>query len=157
MGSTPSLQSGRANYLKRLNQFEEENFTRVMMKKSDARRRLQDEEDLALGGDLGAGTGKGKGRRARAGGLDDEFGDVLKSIGRGSGGVVGGRGAGDGYDELRRKGKKADVLERSRRSDGMRKRGGDGEEDEGLGRSKKRTRFELDAKASKKRLTKRKS
>jgi U3 small nucleolar ribonucleoprotein protein LCP5 len=155
MGSTPALLSGRANYLKRLNEFEEENFTRVIMKKSDARRRLRDEEDLALGGDLGSGAGKG--RRPRAGGLEDEFGDVLRSAGRGGGGVVSGRAVGDGYDELRRKGKKADVLERSRRSDGMRKRGGDGEEDdESAGRSKKRTRFELDAKAAKKRLSKRK-
>jgi U3 small nucleolar ribonucleoprotein protein LCP5 len=160
LGSTPSLLSGRANYLKRLNEFEEENFTRVIMKKSDARRRLRDEADLALGGDLGdgAGSGKGKGRRARAGGLEDEFGDVLKSVGRGGGGIVGGRGVGDGYDELRQRGKKADVLERSRRSDGVRKRlGGDDEEaDEATGRSKKRTRFELDAKAAKKRLSRRK-
>lgn len=157
MGSTPALLSGRANYLKRLNEFEEENFTRVVMKKTDARRRLRDEEDLALGGDLaaGAGGGAGKGRRARAGALEDEFGDVLKSVGRG-GGMVGGRGVGDGYDELRRRGKKADVLERSRRSGDERKRRGDEEEvEEGAGRWKKKTRFELDAKAAKKRLSKR--
>jgi len=153
MGSNPALLSGRAHHLKRLNEFEEENFTRVVMKKSDARRRLRDEEDLAFGGDLGAGAPTGKGRRARAGGLEDEFGDVLRSVGRG-GAVVGGRGIGDGYDELRRRGKKADVLERSRRSDGVRKR--DDEDDEGMGRSKKRTRFELDAKAAKRRLSERK-
>jgi len=141
MGSTPSLLSGRANYLKRLNQFEEDNFTRVMMKKSDARRRLQDEEDLALGGDLGGGSGKR--RRARAGGLDDEFGDVLKSIGRRR------SGGGDGYDELRKRGKKADLLERSR------KRTSHDEDvvDDNEVRSKKRTRFELDTKAAKKRLS----
>ena len=127
------------------------------MKKSDARRRIRDEEDLALGGDLSAAAGKGGRARARAGGLEDEFGDVLKSIGRGAGGVVGGKVVGDGYDELRRRGKKQDVLARSRRSDGIRKRGGESvEEDEGPGRSKKRTRFELDAKAAKKRLSKRK-
>jgi U3 small nucleolar ribonucleoprotein protein LCP5 len=156
MGSTPALLSGRANYLKRLNEFEEENFTRVMMKKSDARRRLRDEEDLALGGDLGAGAGvgAGKGRRARAGALEDEFGDVLKGAGRG-GGVVGGRSMGDGYDELRRRGKKANVLERSRGSDDRRKRrGDDGAVEEGQGRLKKKTRFELDTKAAKKRLSK---
>lgn len=162
MGSTPALLSGRANYLKRLNEFEEDNFTRVVMKKTDARRRLRDEEDLALGGDLGAGAGAGagKGRRPRAGGLEDEFGDVLRSIqrgGGGGGGVVGGKGIGDGYDELRKRGKKADVLERSRRSDGVRKRGGESEEiDEGPARSRKRTRFELDTKAAKKRLSKKK-
>jgi U3 small nucleolar ribonucleoprotein protein LCP5 len=157
LGSTPALLTGRANYLKRLNEFEEENFTRLVMKKSDARRRLRDEEDLALGGELGADAGKGKGRRARAGGLEDEFGDVLKSVGRGGDRtVVGGRGVGDGYDELRRKGKKAGVLERSRRSEGVRKRGDDEGADEFTGRSKKRTRFELDAKAAKKRLSRKK-
>ncbi|GLB35061.1 putative sas10/Utp3/C1D family protein [Lyophyllum shimeji] len=79
LGSTPSLSSGRAAYLKRLNEYEEENFSRLVMKKSDAKRRARDEEDLALGGSLAAGGGR---HRRRAGGLEDEFGDVLRSVER---------------------------------------------------------------------------
>ncbi|KAG6878682.1 hypothetical protein C0993_011497 [Termitomyces sp. T159_Od127] len=55
LGSTPSLASGRAAYLKRLNEFEEDTFSRVVMKKSDAKRRERDEADLALGGSLTGG------------------------------------------------------------------------------------------------------
>ncbi|KAG5646690.1 hypothetical protein DXG03_002680 [Asterophora parasitica] len=146
LGSTPSLASGRAAYLKRLNEFEEENFSRVMMKKSDAKRRARDEEDLALGGSLGGGGGK---HRRRAGGLEDEFGDVLKSVERvshrGSGGM------GDGYDELRQRSKKADLLQRSRQ-ESVRKRDSPGDGEEPAGRSRKRSRFELDAKNAKKKL-----
>lgn len=152
LGSTPSLASGRATYLKRLTEFEEENFSRVMMKKSDAKRRARDEEDLALGGGLGGGGGR---NRRRAGGLEDEFGDVLRSVGRGSAGGAGG-GRGDGYEELRKKGKRADVLERSRtRSEGVRSREdafGGGEESEGSGKMRKRSRFEVERKTAKKKL-----
>jgi U3 small nucleolar ribonucleoprotein protein LCP5 len=54
------------------------------MKKSDAKRRARDEEDLTLGGDLGSGS-TSRGRR-RAGGLEDEFDGVLRSVSRVSGG-----------------------------------------------------------------------
>ncbi|KAF5381121.1 hypothetical protein D9615_003862 [Tricholomella constricta] len=151
LGSTPSLASGRAAYLKRLNEFEEENFSRVMMKKSDAKRRARDEEDLALGGSLAGGGAK---HRRRAGGLEDEFGDVLKSVERASHrGSLGGMG--DGYDELRQRAKKADVLQRSRQ-EGVRKRASPRDEEEPAGRSKKRSRFELEAKSVKKKLKGRK-
>ena len=110
LGGTPALASGRAQYLKRLKDFEEDNFTRLVMKKSDAKRRARDEEDLALGGDLGSGSTL-SGRR-RAGGLEDEFNEVLRSVNR----VAGGRSQGDGYEELRQKGRKKDVLQRSRDS-----------------------------------------
>ena len=141
LGGAPAMASGRAQYLKRLKDFEEDNFTRLIMKKSDAKRRARDEEDLALGGDLGGGSG---GRR-RAGGLEDEFSEVLRSVSR----VNGGRSQGDGYEELRKKGKKMDVLERSRnKRDSM--------EDEDLvdepRRTKKRSRFELETKVAKKKL-----
>ena len=130
LGGTPALASGRTQYLKRLKDFEEDNFTRLVMKKSDAKRRARDEEDLALGGDLGSGSTL-RGRR-RAGGLEDEFSEVLRSVSR----VTGGRSQGDGYEELRQKGRKKDVLQRSR--DGSKKRGildGDGD----LPRKKHRT------------------
>ncbi|KAF9456517.1 hypothetical protein BDZ94DRAFT_1275396 [Collybia nuda] len=148
LGATSSLASGRAVYLKRLTAFEEDNFSRVVMKKSDARRRARDEEDLALGSSLGGG---GQSRRL-AGGLEDEFGDVLKGIERVSSGR--GRGPeGDGYDELRNEGRKAGFLERSRKNDNMKRsspgilNGGEVEV-----RAKKRTRFELETKMVKKKL-----
>ncbi|KAI0345195.1 hypothetical protein BDW22DRAFT_1011331 [Trametopsis cervina] len=143
LGSTPSLMSGRAKELTRMTEFEEENFTRLVMKKKDARRRKADEADLALGG-----TGM-TGRSGRGAGLEDEFGDILRDVGRkgtsGRGGVVG-----DGYEELRMKGKKGSVLERSRvrpRDDGL-----DAGAEEGP-RERKRSRFEKEVKASKKRTS----
>ncbi|TFK42696.1 hypothetical protein BDQ12DRAFT_676648 [Crucibulum laeve] len=150
LGGIPALASNRAAYLKRLKDFEEENFTRMIMKKSDAKRRARDEEDLALGGDLAGHIGS----RRRAGGLEDEFGDVLRSVDR----VSGGRSQGDGYEELRKKGRKEDVLERSRRTDGVRNReDAFGEDVENVGRMKKRSRFELETKNAKKKISKRKA
>lgn len=132
LGGTPALASGRAQYLKRLKDFEEDNFTRLVMKKSDAKRRARDEEDLALGGDLGSGSTL-SGRR-RAGGLEDEFNEVLRSVNR----VAGGRSQGDGYEELRQKGRKKDVLQRSR--DSKKRDILDGDDDHGdLPRKKHRT------------------
>jgi len=137
LGGAPSMASGRAKYLKRVQEYEEENFTRLVMKKSDAKRRARDEEDLALGGDLGGGSQ----RRSRAGGLEDEFGDVLRSVSRAS--------RGDRYEELRKRGKKLGLLERSRNKRGHL------ETDDGAEplRVTKRTRFEQETRAAnKKRL-----
>ena len=127
LGSMPSLASDRAREIQRIKDFEEENFTRLIMTKKDARRRRKDEEDLALGG-----TGAGKGRK-RGRGLEDEFGDVLQSIGRTKVGALG-----DGYEELRQRGKKADALSRSRTKQREGFDGGDDDEP----RLKKKTRFE---------------
>jgi len=136
LGSMPFLSSNRAREIHRMNEFEEENFTRLVMKKKEMKRRKKDEEDIALGGSGGI-----SGRR-KGGGFEDEFGDVLRSVGRSKTGVVG-----DGYEELRRKGKKRDVLERSRT------RGRDETEDVGDDgpRLRKRSRFEKEAKAVRKR------
>lgn len=136
LGSMPSLSSNRAREIRRMNEFEEENFTRLILKKKEMKRRKKDEEDIALGG-----TGTISGRR-RGGGFEDEFGDVLRSVGRSKGGIVG-----DGYEELRRKGKKRDVLERSRT------RATDETEDVGEDgpKPRKRSRFEKEAKAVRKR------
>jgi U3 small nucleolar ribonucleoprotein protein LCP5 len=149
LGGAPGMASGRAQYLQRLKDYEEENFTRVIMKKSDAKRRLRDEEDLALGGDLGGGPGRG-GRR-RAGGLEDEFGEVLRSVSRVT--ARDGLGQGDGYEELRQRGKKKDVLERSREN--AKRRGSDDDEPIDAPRFKKRSRFEQETKVAKKKLSKR--
>lgn len=117
-----------------MNEFEEENFTRLVMKKKDMKRRKMDEEDIALGGGGSGGSGRRRGR-----GLEDEFGDVLRSVGRSRTGVVG-----DGYEELRKRGRKKDVLERSRI------RGRDEMEvddvDDGP-RQRKKSRFEKETKA----------
>ncbi|KAG2032595.1 hypothetical protein BDR03DRAFT_935906 [Suillus americanus] len=127
LGSMPSLASDRAREIQRIKDFEEENFTRLVMKKKDARRRRKDEEDLALGG-----TGAGKGRK-RGRGLEDEFADVLHSVGRTKTGVLG-----DGYEELRQRGKKADALSRSRTT----WKGDLEDADDDGPRLKKKTRFE---------------
>ncbi|KAG1753433.1 hypothetical protein EDB19DRAFT_1669332 [Suillus lakei] len=113
--------------IQRLKDFEEENFTRLVLNKKDARRRQKDEEDLAL-----RGTGVGKGRK-RGQGLEDEFADVLHSVGRTKKGVLG-----DRYEELRRRGKKADALSRSRTTW---KGDLEGADDDGP-RLRKKTRFE---------------
>jgi U3 small nucleolar ribonucleoprotein protein LCP5 len=137
LGSMPSLSSNRAREIHRMNEFEEENFTRLVMKKKEMKRRKKDEEDIALGGSGGI-----SGRR-RGGGFEDEFQDVLRSVERSKDGVVG-----DGYEELRKKGKKRDVLERSRM------RGGEKEDAKEEGpRPRKRSRFEKEAKSVRKRMS----
>ncbi|KAF8515864.1 hypothetical protein JB92DRAFT_3142726 [Gautieria morchelliformis] len=125
LGSMPSMTSSRARELARMNEFEEENMSRLVMTKKEARRRARDEEDVALGG-----TGVSRGRR-RGGGLEDEFGDVLRAVDR-SGPIA---GADDGYEALRVKGRKQDVLSRSRT------RPRDDDDVEG-GRVRKKRRFQ---------------
>ncbi|KAJ3798025.1 hypothetical protein GGU11DRAFT_871442 [Lentinula aff. detonsa] len=147
LGNTPSLNhtSSRAKYLQHLTEFEEDQFGRVMMGKKEARRRVRDEEALALGSGLsGLGEeGKGIGRRRRtAGGWEDEFGDVLKDIGRSSVRAFGG----DGYDELRQRGKRSGVLQRSREN---KKRGADYVVAEGEPEKRKKSRFETERKGIK--------
>jgi len=136
LGSTPALTSARARELQRMTEFEEENMMRLVMKKKDARRRKVDEADIALGG-----TGAASSRRGRGGGFNDEFSDILKSVGRNRRSAVG-----DGYEELRERGKKQSALVRSRaRSVDVDDLGDDGP------KARKRSRFEKEVKAAKKR------
>ncbi|EJU05854.1 hypothetical protein DACRYDRAFT_75263 [Dacryopinax primogenitus] len=134
LGSAPSMASARTRELERMERFEEENMTRLVMTKKESRRRAQDEANLALGG-VGAGR--------RAGGLEEEFADVLRGIGE-----VGRPGArSDGYDELRQRGRKEDVLQRSRKRPVV--------EDDHAGQhledgKRKRTRFESELKTQRK-------
>jgi len=130
LGNMAALTSKRTRELQEMAEWEETNMARLVMKKKDARRRAQDEADIALGG-IGAG-----GRRG--GGLADEFGDVLRSVSRD-------RIAGDGYEELRRRGKKADVLSRAN----ARKRDDFSADEADVPRQRKRSRFEKAIKASK--------
>ncbi|KAI0253776.1 hypothetical protein BJV78DRAFT_1122391 [Lactifluus subvellereus] len=133
LGIVPSMQSARARELQHMEEFEEENMTRLVLKKKDERRRKKDEEDIALGG-VGGITGK-----RRGGGLEDEFVDVLREERRGR------ALAGDGYEELRMKGRKEGALARSR----ARAQEDSGDIMEGR-RPRKKGRFERDIKASKK-------
>ncbi|OCH89097.1 hypothetical protein OBBRIDRAFT_794606 [Obba rivulosa] len=139
LGSTPALTSQRARELQRMTEFEEENMMRLVMKKKDAKRRKQDEENLALGGLPGA-----SGRRTRGPGLEDEFGDILRSVERPRAGVLG-----DGYEELRQRSKKDTVLARSRArgEDNFDNLGEDGP------RQRKKSRFEKEVKSAKKRMS----
>ncbi|GAA5998061.1 small subunit rRNA maturation protein LCP5 [Rhodotorula paludigena] len=73
----PSLQSGTARHLKRLEQYEMDHFTRKHMSKKESKKRRAQEEEVAFGG-LGAGAG---GKR-RLGGFGAEFDDLL-GAGRG--------------------------------------------------------------------------
>jgi U3 small nucleolar ribonucleoprotein protein LCP5 len=151
LGSAAVTTSGRAAHLKRLQEYEEENFTRLIMKKADTRRRARDEADLAMGGGLGT---SGSRSRMQAGTFEDAFGDVLKSIDRRDGRTEEGF-VRDGYEELRR-GKNGDALERSRRREELGKRSNSAGEDELDNTARrKRTRFELQAKVAKKKLSKR--
>lgn len=145
LGGTAALASGRAKYLQRLQDYEEDNFTRLVMKKSDAKRRARDEADIALGADLGGSSS----RHSRVGGFEDEFSDVLRSVNR----VSGGRSQGDGYEELRKRGKKASLIERSKQKRDHTE--ADIDNDEPAPRLKKRTRFELATKTAKKKFKKR--
>jgi U3 small nucleolar ribonucleoprotein protein LCP5 len=135
LGNMPSLTSNRAREIQEMNEWEETNMTRLVMKKKDDKRRRQDEADIALGG-LGAG--------GRRGGFEEEFGDVLRSVARSQRGVVG-----DGYEELRKRGKKEDAFSRSRarsRDDAF----SEVDADDGP-RQRKRSRFDKAVKASKSR------
>jgi len=134
LGIVPSLQSARARELRRMDEFEEENMARLVLKKKDERRRRKDEEDIALGG---AGGIVGK---RRGGGLEDEFVDVLREEHRSK------APAADGYEELRAKGRKEGALARSR------VRGREVGEDTIEGqKQRKKGRFERDVRVAKKR------
>lgn len=139
LGNDITAVSNRQKKLNDMTRFEEEHMTRLVMKKSDARRRLRDEHDAALGGSGNTG------RFGRAGDFEGEFAEVLRSIDRGSKSK-----SGDGYESLRTKGKKGSLVERSRGH--IRKQddldfGDDGEDS----RWKKKSRFEKDVRKAGKR------
>ncbi|KAF8305550.1 hypothetical protein DL93DRAFT_2089486 [Clavulina sp. PMI_390] len=132
-GSATKSSAVRAR-LEDMTRFEEENMTRLLLNKKESKRRRRDEEDIALGG-MGGG-------RSRGGGLDDEFDDILKSVSRSRSSKLG-----DGYEDLRSRGKKVDALSRSR----MRKQPDD--EFGGGGRDRKRTKFAKDVMKVKRRAS----
>lgn len=98
----PSLQSGTARHLKRVEDYEMDHFTRMRMSKKDAKRRRAEEEEVAFGG-----LGAGKGGKRRLGGFGAEFDDIL-------GGDRGGdRKRTEAYDQMR--GMKKQKMERKER------------------------------------------
>lgn len=148
LGSMPSLQSRRARELKEMQDYEEENFTRLVLGKKESKQRARDEADVALGGggELNGVNGR---RRRGAGGLEDEFGDVLRSVDR-----VPKRGTADGYDDLRQRGKRKAVLERSR---GAGDEPAEAPESKYEGKKRKRSRFEAEQGLVKRKLARNKS
>lgn len=124
--------SSRAKALNRMQAYEEENFTRLMMSKKDANRRRRDEADVALGG-AGLST-----KRGRVGaGLEEEFGDLLRNKG--------------GFDKVKRQG----AMQRAKTGRRDESGGGAGWEDlmggGGGGRSGKKNAFQKGLRAEKKR------
>ena len=123
----PSLQSGTARHLKRVEEYEMDHFTRMRMSKKDAKRRRAEEEEVAFGG-----LGAGKGGKRRLGGFGAEFDDLL-------GGDRGGdRKRSEAYDQMR--GMKKQKTERKERDyDGVGSSGLSG-----AGSSGKRTKNKFD-------------
>ncbi|WVR03292.1 hypothetical protein IAU60_000283 [Kwoniella sp. DSM 27419] len=121
---TNSISAKRAAELKRINEFEEENMTRLVTSKREAKRRADDEAALAMG----FGVGPSRGRRGRNG-LEAELEGVL--------GDRGSKGVWEGVSGL---GKRGDALER-----GKKRVSEDGGE-----RKKKGTTFQRDLKRRRK-------
>ncbi|KAH7106085.1 hypothetical protein BKA62DRAFT_668799 [Auriculariales sp. MPI-PUGE-AT-0066] len=139
IGAKASMDSRRARELDHMNRFEEDNMTRLVLGKKDSKRRKRDEEHIALGG-----RGEAVGKR-RGGGLEDDFADLLRS---GGGRKKKGKSTpvlGDGYEELRERGRKQSVLSRSR------SRAESFDSGPSTGEKRKASRFERDVKASKRR------
>lgn len=104
--------SARAKALARMEEFEEDNFTRLVMSKKDARKRRRDEADVALGG---AGLSSGRdGRRRIGGGMEEEFGDLLRGSGLDGRGGKKAKKAQSAYDALRASSKAGSTLQRSK-------------------------------------------
>lgn len=84
----PSLSSGTARHLKQVEDYEMDNFTRMRMSKKDAKKRRNEEEEVAFGG-----LGAGRGGKRRLGGFGAEFDDLL--------GDMGGERASGAYEQMK--------------------------------------------------------
>ncbi|EPQ29813.1 uncharacterized protein PFL1_02486 [Pseudozyma flocculosa PF-1] len=114
-GSVASQQSARARALQRMQDYEEDNFTRLVMSKRDAKKRMRDEADVALGG---AGLSSGRdGQRRVGGGIEEEFGDLLRTGGYSGAGKKGkkARRSEDAFESLRGGSAKPNTLQRARK------------------------------------------
>jgi U3 small nucleolar ribonucleoprotein protein LCP5 len=119
---TNSVSAKRAAELKRLAEWEEDNMTRLVTTKREAKRRREDEEALALGFGVG-----GRGRARRQNGLEAELEGVLGE--RGSKGVWDNTG-------VQALGMREGITGRAKRA----------AEDSGPRKSLKKSRFEKDVK-----------
>jgi len=99
-GGTATSNSAARAKLDHMTRFEEDHMMRLVLSKKEAKRRKLDESNIALGG-MGS-TGR------RGGELEDEFADILRSVNRKRGEKIG-----DGYEELRQRGKRANAFTRS--------------------------------------------
>ncbi|KAN0060006.1 hypothetical protein ACQY0O_007979 [Thecaphora frezii] len=125
-GSVAAQQSARARALQRMQDYEEENFTRLVMSKRDAKKRRRDEADVALGG---AGLSSGRdGQKRIGGGIEEEFGDLLRTAGFGGAGRKGNkaRRSEEAFDVLREGSARPRTLERARTRASPEKRSGAG-------------------------------
>lgn len=92
--------SKRERELKELQEYEEDNYTRLTMSKKDSKKRRRDEEDLALGG---AGLSGGTRKQGRIGaGMEEEFGDLLRGSEKNYGKKSKRGGGEDAYETLRK-------------------------------------------------------
>lgn len=121
---TNSTSAKRAAELKRISEWEEDNMTRLVTTKREAKRRREDEESLALGFGVG---GSGRGRARRQNGLEAELEGVLGE--RGSKGVWDGVG-------VKALGEREGITGRAKRA----------ADDSGPRKNLKKSRFEKDVK-----------
>ncbi|PLW15513.1 hypothetical protein PCANC_15668 [Puccinia coronata f. sp. avenae] len=77
LSNTAAKSSNRAKALARMNEYEEENMTRLFSTKKDARRRRNDEAAIALGIESSAAS---KDQKRKLGALEGEFDGVLSEI-----------------------------------------------------------------------------
>ncbi|WFD44576.1 hypothetical protein MPSI1_003244 [Malassezia psittaci] len=106
-GGLRNTGSSRARALQRMQDFEEDNYKRLSMSKKDAKRRRRDEQDVALGG-LGLSSHKDR----IGGGIEEEFGDLLRGRERDARRSAQGQGA---YDLLeQRAAKQPSTAQRAR-------------------------------------------
>lgn len=113
-GRLAAQNSSRAKALQRMDDFEEDNFTRLVMSKKDANKRRRDEADIALGG---AGLSSGRSGKSRVGGgMEEEFGDLLRSSGLDGRKGKKAKRAQEAYDSLRSSSKAGSTLQRSKQN-----------------------------------------
>lgn len=95
--------SKRARELKDIEDYEEDNYTRLTMSKKDSKKRRRDEEDIALGG-AGQTSSNGRNRvQGRIGaGMEEEFGDLLRGSERSGNGKGKKKRNDDAYDVIRK-------------------------------------------------------
>ncbi|KAF8333957.1 uncharacterized protein EI90DRAFT_3288255 [Cantharellus anzutake] len=120
LGDQP-VSAKAATKLDKMAEFEEDHMVRFTLSKKEAKKRGRDEMNAALGG-TGAATRRGAE-------LEGEFTDIFRSVNRKPKEQIG-----DGYEELRQRGKRAGAFARSKMRMGEEPMDGDN-------RPQKRNRF----------------